>query len=68
MPQLGHILDLLSFLDIAGGSEYSSPQIGQTGHILKVACESASRNGCPYFIFDRNAFSVSQCCRLKIDF
>ena len=24
--------------------------------------------GCPYFIFDRNACSVSQCCRLKIDF
>lgn len=36
--------------------------------LLMVACESASKNGCPYFIFDRNAFSVSQCCRLKIDF
>jgi len=36
--------------------------------LLKVACESSSKTGCPYFIFDRNAFSVSQCCRLKIDF
>lgn len=36
--------------------------------LLMVACESSSKNGCPYFIFDRNAFSVSQCCRLKIDF
>lgn len=36
--------------------------------LLMVACESSSKTGCPYFIFDRNAFSVSQCCRLKIDF
>lgn len=36
--------------------------------LLMVACEASSNNGCPYFIFDRNAFSVSQCCRLKIDF
>lgn len=36
--------------------------------LIMVACNSASKNGCPYFIFDRNEFSVSQCCRLKIDF
>ena len=30
--------------------------------VLKKACESSSKKGCPYFIFDRNAFSVSQCC------
>lgn len=36
--------------------------------LLKLACEASSKSGCPYFIFDRNAFSVSQCCRLKIDF
>lgn len=36
--------------------------------LLMLACESSSKTGCPYFIFDRNAFSVSQCCRLKIDF
>ena len=35
----------------------------KTKALLMVACESASKNGCPYFIFDRNAFSVSQCCR-----
>ena len=40
----------------------------KTKALLMVACESSSKNGCPYFIFDRNAFSVSQCCRLKIDF
>lgn len=36
--------------------------------LLMIACEASSNSGCPYFIFDRNAFSVSQCCRLKIDF
>ena len=36
--------------------------------LLMLACEASSKTGCPYFIFDRNAFSVSQCCRLKIDF
>lgn len=36
--------------------------------LLMLACEASSKSGCPYFIFDRNAFSVSQCCRLKIDF
>lgn len=40
----------------------------KTKELLMIACESSSKNGCPYFIFDRNAFSVSQCCRLKIDF
>ena len=40
----------------------------KTKALLMVACESSSKNGCPYFIFDRNAFSVSQCCRCKIDF
>jgi len=39
-----------------------------TKALLVRACISASKNGCPYFIFDRNACSVSQCCRLKIDF
>ncbi len=41
---------------------------GDTKALLIRACISASKNGCPYFIFDRNACSVSQCCRLKIDF
>lgn len=36
--------------------------------LLKLACVSSSKKGCPYFIFDRNAFSVSQCCRLEIKF
>lgn len=40
----------------------------ETQALLMQACVSASKNGCPYFIFDRNACSVSQCCRLKIDF
>jgi len=43
-------------------------QDAKSKEILMTACKSASKNGCPYFIFDRNAFSVSQCCRLKIDF
>ena len=36
--------------------------------ILEKACEASSKTGCPYFIFDRNAMSVSQCCRLSIQF
>lgn len=39
-----------------------------TQALLMHSCVSASKSGCPYFIFDRNACSVSQCCRLKIDF
>jgi ribonucleoside-triphosphate reductase len=39
-----------------------------TKALLMKACIASSKNGCPYFIFDRNACSVSQCCRLKIDF
>ncbi len=39
-----------------------------TKALLMRACVSASKNGCPYFIFDRSACSISQCCRLKIDF
>lgn len=44
---------------------FTNPSANQ---LLKIACEASSKSGCPYFIFDRNAFSVSQCCRLKIDF
>jgi len=39
-----------------------------TKALLMKACVASSRSGCPYFIFDRNAHSISQCCRLKIDF
>lgn len=39
-----------------------------TQALLMKACVASSKSGCPYFIFDRNACSVSQCCRLKIDF
>ena len=47
------------------GESFTDPVAKQ---LLMLACESSSKTGCPYFIFDRNAFSVSQCCRLKIDF
>ena len=36
--------------------------------LLMIACKAISEKGSVYLIFDRNAFSVSQCCRLKIDF
>lgn len=39
-----------------------------TKALLMKACVASSKSGCPYFIFDRNAHSISQCCRLKIDF
>lgn len=33
--------------------------------LLKYACQIASKNGTPYFIFDRDSVSLSACCRLK---
>ncbi len=33
--------------------------------LLKYACEVASENGSPYFIFDREEMSLAACCRLK---
>lgn len=33
--------------------------------LLMYACQVASDNGTPYFVFDREAMSVAACCRLK---
>ncbi len=33
--------------------------------ILEYACEVASENGTPYFIFDRDEVTLSACCRLR---
>ena len=33
--------------------------------LLQYACEVASFNGSPYFVFDRNAVTLSACCRLR---
>lgn len=33
--------------------------------IFQYACEIASRNGTPYFIFDRDEVTLSACCRLR---
>lgn len=63
----------------ADGTPFAFPKINfhineesftdpDTKALLMKACVASSKSGCPYFIFDRNAFSVSQCCRLKIDF
>ena len=35
--------------------------------LLKYACEIASENGSPYFIFDRDDISLAACCRLKTE-
>ncbi|MEA2022011.1 MAG: anaerobic ribonucleoside-triphosphate reductase, partial [Candidatus Caldatribacteriota bacterium] len=35
--------------------------------LLKFACEIASENGTPYFIFDREDISLAACCRLKTE-
>lgn len=35
--------------------------------LLKYACETASENGSPYFIFDRDDISLTACCRLKTE-
>ncbi|HER24172.1 MAG TPA: anaerobic ribonucleoside-triphosphate reductase [Candidatus Atribacteria bacterium] len=35
--------------------------------LLKYACEIASENGSPYFIFDREDISLAACCRLKTE-
>lgn len=33
--------------------------------ILKYACQIASENGIPYFVFDRDEVTLSACCRLR---
>jgi ribonucleoside-triphosphate reductase len=33
--------------------------------ILEHACQIASENGSPYFVFDRDAVTLSACCRLR---
>lgn len=33
--------------------------------ILELACVIASENGSPYFVFDRDAITLSACCRLR---
>ena len=33
--------------------------------IYKIACQIASENGTPYFIFDRDEVTLSACCRLR---
>ncbi len=33
--------------------------------LLKFACEIASGNGVPYFVFDRDEITLSACCRLR---
>jgi ribonucleoside-triphosphate reductase len=33
--------------------------------ILQLACDIASENGSPYFVFDRDAVTLSACCRLR---
>ncbi|MDD4896489.1 MAG: anaerobic ribonucleoside-triphosphate reductase, partial [Atribacterota bacterium] len=33
--------------------------------LLKYACQIASDNGTPYFIFDRDSVTLAACCRLK---
>ena len=41
---------------------FSNPEHNK---LFKYACEIASRNGLPYFVFDRDGVSISMCCRLK---
>ncbi len=33
--------------------------------VLAHACQIASENGAPYFVFDRDAVTLSACCRLR---
>ncbi len=33
--------------------------------LLELACEIASQNGVPYFVFDRDECTLSACCRLR---
>jgi len=38
---------------------------GEQVELLKYACQIASENGSPYFVFDRDAVTLAACCRLK---
>jgi len=33
--------------------------------LFEYACQVASENGSPYFVFDRDEITLSQCCRLR---
>jgi anaerobic ribonucleoside-triphosphate reductase len=33
--------------------------------VVKLACQIASENGTPYFVFDRDEVTLSACCRLR---
>ncbi|MGD1002526.1 MAG: anaerobic ribonucleoside-triphosphate reductase [Candidatus Brocadiia bacterium] len=33
--------------------------------LLEYACQAASENGTPYFVFDRDEVTLSACCRLR---
>jgi len=33
--------------------------------LLRYACQIASKNGTPYFVFDRDEVTLSACCRLR---
>lgn len=43
-------------------NSFSNPEERE---ILKYACEIASENGAPYFVFDRDEVTLSACCRLR---
>jgi ribonucleoside-triphosphate reductase len=43
----------------------SSFQVAEQKELLQYACQIASENGSPYFVFDRDSVSLSACCRLK---
>jgi len=52
-PKLNCHVDAATFADAA------------QDELLRFACGVSAANGAPYFIFDREAATLSQCCRLK---
>ena len=44
------------------GETFSDPE---ERDLLGFACQIASENGAPYFVFDRDAVTLSACCRLR---
>ncbi|MEM0475386.1 MAG: transcriptional regulator NrdR [Candidatus Norongarragalinales archaeon] len=52
-PKLNCHIDAATFAD------------AKQDELLRFACEVSAANGAPYFVFDRDAATLSQCCRLK---
>lgn len=58
----GHIFSFPKMDFHINAETFSDPEQFE---LLQYACQIASENGTPYFIFDRDEITLSACCRLR---